>query len=81
MYLDQAESIIDMLDPTEFQTGLLREDNRKMKADRHAWRVKMGLVGRDIEGVDGGTGEEHVEGNSDLDRAFEGKAALKEEGR
>lgn len=81
MYLDQAESIIDMLDPTEFQTEPLREDNKKMKADRYVWRVEMGLVGRDIESIDGGTGEGRVAGNSDLDRAFEDKAALKEEGR
>lgn len=80
MYLEQEESVIDILDSTEFQTGLLREDKKKMKADRYAWRVEMGLVGKDIEGIDGITGEGRVAGNSDLDLAFEDIAALKVEG-
>lgn len=69
-----------MLDPEKFQTQLLMEDNRKMKADRYAWRVEMGLVGKYIEGVDeGGEEEGALAGNYGLDRTLEEKAALKVE--
>jgi hypothetical protein len=45
--------VLDILDPEAFQTKLLREENRKMKADREADRVKNNLVGKDIKGMDG----------------------------
>lgn len=54
--LRKADEVLDILDQEEYQTKLLREDNRKMKADTYAWRVKMNLVGKSIEGVDGRTG-------------------------
>lgn len=44
--------VLDMLDPEAFQTKLLREDNRKMKADREADRVSNNIVGKDTEGMD-----------------------------
>jgi hypothetical protein len=49
--LTEADQIIDKLNPDQFQTKLLREDNRKMMADREAWRVEHNLVGQDIEGI------------------------------
>jgi hypothetical protein len=33
MLLNKAEAVLDLLDPKDFQTQLLREDNVKMKAD------------------------------------------------
>jgi cell division FtsZ-interacting protein ZapD len=47
--LNEADQIIDMLNPEQLQTRLLREDNRKMKADMMAWRVEHNLVGQDVE--------------------------------
>jgi hypothetical protein len=44
--------VLDILNPEKFQTKLLREDNRKMNADREADRVRNNLVGKDIEGID-----------------------------
>lgn len=49
--LKEADQIIDMLNPEQLQTRLLREDNDKMKADMMAWRVEHNLVGQDIEGM------------------------------
>jgi cell division FtsZ-interacting protein ZapD len=49
--LNEADQIIDIFNPEQLQTKLLREDNRKMKADMMAWRVEHNLVGQDIEGV------------------------------
>jgi hypothetical protein len=49
--LKEADQIIDILTPEKVQTRLLREDNRKMKAEMMAWRVEHNLVGQDIEGV------------------------------
>jgi hypothetical protein len=49
--LKEADQIIEMLNPEQLQTRLLREDNRKMKADMMAWRVEHNLVGQDIEGM------------------------------
>jgi hypothetical protein len=59
--LEEVDQLIDMLPHEEFQTQLLREDNRKMKADRMEWRIKNDMVGKDIEGV----GENPNEGPSD----------------
>jgi hypothetical protein len=50
--LQDADRVLDILDPEAFQTKLLQEDNRKMKADREADRVENNLVWKDIEGMD-----------------------------
>lgn len=44
--LAEADQLIDILSPDEFQTLLLREDNRKMKADRMEWRINNDMVGK-----------------------------------
>lgn len=49
--LAEADQLIDIPNPADFQTQLLRRDNRKMKADRVEWRIKSDMVGKDIEGV------------------------------
>jgi hypothetical protein len=49
--LDEADQLIDILDPNQFQTQLLREDNRKMKADREEERIKKNMTDKDIEGA------------------------------
>lgn len=71
--LHEADRLIGNLDPDQFQTQLLREDNRKMKANRMEWRIKNDMVGNDIEGV----GEDVNEGPSDeelkLDRELDEK--------
>jgi hypothetical protein len=66
--LQEADRLIDKLDPKQFQTQLLREDNQKMEADRMAWRIKNDMVGKDIEGVtDEGPSEEQLKLDRDLD--------------
>jgi len=71
--LDEADQLIDILDPNQFQTQLLREDNRKMKADREEERIKKSMTDKDIEGA----GEDADEGSSDerskLDRELDEK--------
>ena len=71
--LDEADQLIDILDPNRFQTQLLREDNRKMKADREEERIRNNMTDKDIEGA----GEDADEGSSDerskLDRELAGK--------
>jgi hypothetical protein len=58
--------VLDVLDPEASQTKLLREDNRKMKADREADRVKNNLVWKDIDGMDDkGTDAALTDENSD----------------
>jgi hypothetical protein len=77
--LKEADQIIDILDPTHFQTQLLRKHNRMMKADREVWRMKKNLVGKDIEGVDEGADEgpsdEHFKLDRDLDAKLEQEVA------
>lgn len=66
--LQEADRLIDILDPNQVQTQLLREDNRKMKADRMDWRSKNEMVDKDIEGVaDEGPSEEQLKLDRDLD--------------
>jgi hypothetical protein len=81
--LNEADQIIDILDPTHFQTQLLRTDNRKMKADRKVWRVKKNLIGSDIEGVDegadAGPSDEHFKLDRDLDAKLEQEVAEEKE--
>jgi hypothetical protein len=74
--LKEADQVLDILDPNEFQTQLLREDNRKMKADREVWRVKKGLVGQDIEGVAYGEDQGYPAEHFELDRELEEKLRL-----
>lgn len=57
--LEEADQLNDVLPRDEFQTELLREDNRKMKADRVEWRIENDMVGKDIESVDGNPGEDN----------------------
>jgi hypothetical protein len=67
-YLHEADRLIDKLDPNQFQTQLLREYNRKMKADRMDWRIKNDMVSKDIEGVaDKGPSEGQLKLDRDLD--------------
>ncbi|KAM0692214.1 hypothetical protein Q7P36_008415 [Cladosporium allicinum] len=46
--LQDADRVLDILDPEAFQTKLLQGDNRKMKADREVDRVENNLVGKDF---------------------------------
>jgi hypothetical protein len=70
--LNKADQVLDILDPDEFQTQLLREDNRKMKADK-------GLIGQDIVGVGEGADQGHVAEKSELARRLEEKLRLQTE--
>jgi len=67
--LKEADRVLDILNPDHFQTQLLRDDNRKMKADRELWRIRKDLVGKDIEGID----EAVDEGPSDAERELNEK--------
>nr|OQO22622.1 hypothetical protein B0A51_10608 [Rachicladosporium sp. CCFEE 5018] len=48
--LEDASHVLGMLNPNDFRTKLLREDNNNMIADINVWRQKQGLVGKDISG-------------------------------
>lgn len=73
--LRQADAVIDLLDPNDFRTELLRGDNRKMKADIDNWRAKRGLRGKDIAGEGNKGQSEPVAEYFDLDRHLEEKLA------
>lgn len=59
--LHGADRLIDKLDSNQFQTQLLREDNRKMKAERMDDDMKKDIFGKDIKGLE----ENASEGLSD----------------
>lgn len=67
--LKEADRVLDILKPDHYQTQLLRDDNRKMKADRELWRIRKDLVGKDIEGID----EAVDDGPSDAERLLNEK--------
>lgn len=47
--LNEAQEILERLDASKFQVALLKEDNLKMQRDLYDWRLKRGLVGKDVE--------------------------------
>jgi hypothetical protein len=49
--IEEADRLIDMLDPEQLQTRLLREENRNLQADMMAWRLEYNLVGEDINDI------------------------------
>jgi hypothetical protein len=78
--LEEADRLIDILDPNQFQTQLFREDNRKMKADRMEWRVKNDMVGKDIQGVtDEGPSEKQLKLDRERDEKLRQELELDRE--
>lgn len=73
--LARVDAVIDLLDPKDFRTPLLRSDNDKMKADLGMWRAKRRLEGKSLTGVDDTDDEEPVAEYVALDRDFEKKLA------
>jgi hypothetical protein len=78
--LHEADRLIEKLAPNQFQTKLLREDNRTMKADRMDWRIKNDMVGKDIESVtDEGPSEEQLKLDRELDEKLRQELELDHE--
>lgn len=78
--LEEAEQLIDKLDPNQFQTQLLREDNRKMKADRMDARMKKDMVGKDMDGVgDTARADEQLKLDCELDEKLRQELELDRE--
>lgn len=76
MYLTEADHVLGLLDPHDFRTQLLQDDNRKMKADREVWRIKKNLVGKDIEGTDEGADKGPADEYFELDRQLDEQLRL-----
>lgn len=72
--LARADAIINLLDPKDFRTPLLRSDNNNMKADLGIWRAKRGLEGESLAEVDDADKEPLAEYFA-LDRDLEKKLA------
>jgi len=64
--LQQAAAVIDLCDPNDFRTALLRDDNGKMLNDIKQWRIEKGLVGKD-------DGEPNKDEETEVDHQSEGK--------
>ena len=78
--LHEADRLIGNLDPDQFQTQLLREDNRKMKADRMDARMKKDMVGKDMDGVgDTARADEQLKLDCELDEKLRQELELDRE--